>query len=222
MQFHFSARAGVGMAAALMAIFWQAAPAQQPIEKEPQTRKGIPPRSGPGDYQAHIEAGGLTLAGDFTEHSVATPDGTYETDDYVVVEIGLFGPPQARKTISYQDFSLRINGKKTLSAQPYEVVLASLKDPLWAPPKTESKSKTSIGGGGGGDESSTPAPVHMPFDLHRAMELRVEKAALPQGERVLPEDGLLFFEYHGKAKSIRSVELTYAGMPGNAVLRFEP
>lgn len=211
----------MAVAAALMAIIWQAAPAQQPVEKEPQARKGIPARSGPGDYQAHVEAGGFSLAGDFTEHSVATPDGTYETDDYVVVEVGLFGPPQARKNISYQDFSLRINGKKTLSPQPYEVVRASLKDPLWAPPKTEAKSKTSIGGGGA-EESSTPAPVHMPFDLHRAMELRVEKAALPRGERVLPEDGLLFFEYHGKAKGIHSVELTYAGMPGDAVLRFEP
>jgi hypothetical protein len=208
---------------AVIAVLSQAVPGQQPESKEPQASsiKGIPPRSTPGDYQAHIEAGGITLAGEFTGHSVPTPDGVYESEDYVVVEVGLFGPPETRKKLAHEDFSMRINGKKApLPAQPFELVMKSLKDPLWAPPESPAKSKSSLSTGGTPDNSPPPV-VHMPFDLKRTMELRVQKAALPEGERALPGAGLLFFQYRGKDKSINSVELIYAGVPGNAVLRFQ-
>src|SRR4029077_5088291 len=75
--------------------------------------KGMPARVAPTEYQAHGEAGPLTIAADFTGHSVATPEATYTTEDYVVVEVGLFGAPGARAKLSTGDFSLRINGKKT-------------------------------------------------------------------------------------------------------------
>src|SRR5512141_449153 len=74
--------------------------------------KGMPPRAAPSDYQAHTQAGTLTLAAEFMRHAVPTPEAPYSTEDFVIVEAGLFGPPQARLTISIGDFSLRINGKK--------------------------------------------------------------------------------------------------------------
>ena len=162
--------------------------------------KGMPPRVGPSEYQAQAQAGAVTVAAEFMGHSVPTPEGTYTTDDFVVVEVGLFGSPQTRATLSMGDFSLRINGKKTaLSSQPYELAFRSLKDPEWEPPsKPESKSKTSIGGGGGNDPNYAPALVHMPNELRRAMEQRVQRAAMLEGDRALPQAGLLFFAYRGK------------------------
>jgi hypothetical protein len=101
-------------------------------------------------------------------------------------------------------------------------VLRSLKDPEWAPPeKAESKSKTSIGGNGQSD-GSLPVIVHMPFELQRAMELKVQKAALPEGERPLPAAGLIFFQYRGKSKGIRSLELIYNGPAGQTSLFLHP
>jgi hypothetical protein len=91
--------------------------------------KGLPPRATPADYQAHTQAGTLTLAADFVRHSVPTPEATYSTEDFVVVETGLFGPPEARLKLSIGDFSLRINGKKMASpSQPYGLSFSSLKD----------------------------------------------------------------------------------------------
>ena len=224
MQFVTLSRTVILFTAVLAAAALPSASGQEAETKATPVRegKGMPPRATPGDYQAHAQAGPVTIAAEFMEHSVPTRDGVYESSDYVVVEAGLFGPPQGRANISYDNFSLRINGKKPpLPAQSSEVVMRSLKDPQWAPPQTESNSKTSIGGGGAGADS-TPAPVHMPFDLQRAMEVKVQKAAMPEGDRALPEAGLLFFQYHGKAKGIRSVELVYTGPSGNAVLTLQP
>jgi len=195
------------------AVLCYSAPGQDvDKEKEAQLRdmKGLEARATPEDYQSHVKAGQFTLAGEFVGHSFPTADGVYDSEDYVAVEFAVFGPAGARKQISLSDFELRINGKKTLSPQPSELVLHSLKDPTWAPPPTEQKSKTSIGSGGNQD-SGPPPPVHMPFELQRAMNVKVQKAALYEGERALPVAGLVFFEYHGKEKGIRSVELTYAG-----------
>jgi hypothetical protein len=189
--------------------------------------KGIPPRAAPADYQAHGQAGTVTVAAEFIGHSVPTSEGTLSTADYVVVEAGLFGPPEARLKLSIGDFSLRINGKKTpLSGEPYTLVFNSLKDPEWEPPvKAEPKSKTSMSGGGArgqSDPNSTPEPVRIPIEVQRAMQQRVQKTALPEGDRALPQAGLIFFQYRGKAESVRSVELIYAGPAGNATLALQP
>jgi hypothetical protein len=227
MRFSHQSRTGVVIVAVLTAILCQGASGQGVQGKDAQIRdaKSIPPRATPTDYQAHAQAGALTVAAEFTGHSVATPEAILSTEDYVVVEVGLFGPPEARAKLSYENFALRINGKKTpLPAQPNTLVFKSLKDPEWAPPvSAEPKSKTSINGGTGqSDASSTPAPVHIPIEVERTMALRVQKASLPEGERVLPEAGLLFFQHRGKADGIRSIELIYTGPAGKAILTLQP
>jgi hypothetical protein len=188
--------------------------------------KGMPPRATPADYQSHAQAGTLTIAAEFSGHSVPTEQGPLSTEDYVVIEMGLFGPSGARAQISTDDFALRINGKKTpVPSSPYGSVFPSLKDPEWVPPDAgESKSsKTSLGGGGQSDPSAAPpVPAKMPFPLRRAMNLKVQKAALPEGDRPLPVAGLIFFQYRGQAKGIQSVELIYSGPAGKATLALQP
>jgi hypothetical protein len=188
--------------------------------------KGMPPRPSPGDYQAQAKAGAVTIAADFDEHSAITEDGTYSTEDYVVVEAAVFGAPDARLKLSRGDFSLRINDKKVpLISQSYEVVARSLKDPSWVPPEEDkSKSKTGISSGGGQDAAGSPPPPppKMPVPLQLAMEQKVQRATLLQGDRALPQAGLLFFEYRGKPKNIRSVELLYEGPAGKATLELQP
>jgi hypothetical protein len=189
--------------------------------------KGMPPRVAPTEYQVHAQAGTITVAAEFLGHSVPTLEGTYNAEDYVVVEAGLFGPPEARTKLTTGDFSLRINGKKVaLPSQPYELVFKSLKDPEWEPSSKDQKSKTSMstGGGGGPNDpgSGPPPPPKMPIEMRRAMEQRVQKVSMLEGERPLPQAGLLFFEYRGKTQSIRSLELIYSGAGGNATLALQP
>ncbi len=215
-------RAGV-LAASILAIgldlYSQSAPGK---DVHPEI-EGIPPRVAPTEYLSHAQAGSVSIGAEFLGHFAATSQGTFTTEDYVAVETGLFGPPGARLKLSPEDFSLRINGKKNLlPAQSYVSVFSSLKDPNWAPPEPAEKSKTTSIGSGGGQDSTPPPVVHMPLELQRAMEQHVQKSALAEGDRALPQAGLLFFEYRGKAKGIKSVELIYKGPAGQTTIALQP
>ncbi|MGB7721581.1 MAG: hypothetical protein WBL65_16875 [Bryobacteraceae bacterium] len=194
----------------------------------PIESKGLPPRATPADYQAQTKAGTVTVAAEFAGHSVPTAQGPLTTEDFVVVEMGLFGAPDARMKISADDFSLRINEKKAaLPTRPFGMVLSSVKDPEWQPPEQEakSKSKTGLSSGGNGDQAdpnAPPPPVKIPIEVQRAMAQRVQKATLPEGDRTLPVAGLIYFQYRGKTQGIHSVELIYDGPAGKATLALQP
>jgi hypothetical protein len=185
--------------------------------------KGMPPRTTPGDYQAHAQAGTFTIGAEYAGHSIPDPQTVLSTEDYVVIEVGLFGPPDAHLNLSYENFSLRINGKKTaLPAQEFVNVFKSLKNPEYEPPtKSEAKTKTNVNGGGGGgaDANALPPVVHIPIEVERAMQQKVRNISLPEGDRALPAAGLIFFEHRGKANSI---ELIYNGPAGKASMSLQP
>jgi hypothetical protein len=217
MRFSFALRAGVFVAALSLSAQEQTPP--------PAEIKGIPARATPADYQAHAEAGSVTIAAEFKGHTIPTKEGLLTTEEYIVVEAALFGPGGARTNISIDDFSLRINGKKTpLPSQSGVLVFKSVKDPEWEPPvKAEKAGKTSIGGSGkGGQEpGALPPVVHVPIELQRAWSQRVQKVSLAEGDRALPQAGLIFFKYGGKTKSLASIELIYSGAGGKATLALE-
>ena len=183
--------------------------------------KGLAPRATPGDYQAQIKVGAVTIAAEFAAHAVPTPEAIYSTEDDVVVEMALFGAADATAKIAFSDFALRINGK-AVPAEPYARSFSSLKDPEWEPPASASKAgKTSLGSSGNQNDPP-PSTPKMPFEMKRAMQLRVQKSALPEGDRVLPVAGLIFFNYHGKSDTIRTVELVYDGAAGKTSLPLHP
>jgi len=184
----------------------------------------IAPRATPADYQFHTQAGTVTIAAEFTGHSVATPDETLNTEDYVAVETAIYGPPGAHLVISQENFTLRIGGKKqALPSQPYGLVVKTLKNPELEPTAAETKEKTSIStGGGGGGGGEKPPPYRVPDNLRHAWGQKVQKLALPEGDRPLPQAGLLFFLYRGKTEKIPSIELIYDGPGGKATLAMQP
>jgi hypothetical protein len=209
-----------GVLLAALNLYSQTEAGKDPRAIETQ---GIPARATPGDYQAHTKAGTVTVAAEYIGHYIPTDEGTLTTEDFVVVETALYGAPGSKLTLSPDNFSLRINGKKnTLASQPYVTVFSSLKDPNWEPPTppSGSKSKTSINGGGEQGDNSPPPPVHVPIEVQRSMAQRTQKAALAEGERPLPQGGLLFFQHRGKG--IHSVELIYDGPGGKATLALQP
>jgi len=202
----------------------QNTPSPQSKDAQAGEAKGMPARATPADYQAHAAVGKFTVAAEFLGHSFPTPQGGLITEDYVVVETAVFGPPAERLQLSTADYSLRVNEKKTpLPSQPFGMVFRSLKDPEWVPPdQGDSKSKSSFSTGGQGKNDGPPPPVHMPIELQRAMQQRVQKASLPEGDRALPAAGLIFFPYRGKESGIHSIELTYAGPAGTGTLTLQP
>lgn len=192
--------------------------------------QGLPPRAAPNDYLAQAKAGKFTIAADFTGHGIPNSEDALNSEDYVAVEVGLYGPPDARLVITATDFSLRINGKKEpLPSQPWGLVAKNIKDPEWVAPEETAEGKAKAGGGGGGGISGgaggarepgapPPLPPKVPIELLRTWQLRLKKAAILEGERPLPIAGVLFFQHRGKADKIRSVELLYNGPAGKTSL----
>jgi hypothetical protein len=226
-------RVALPIAALCLCVQGQNPPSQLPPAKDaPIETKGMPPRPTAADYPDQAQAGKVTIAAEFQGHAVPTLQGNLTTEDYVVVETGFFGPPGARIQLSFEDFALRINGKKTLPSQPYGVVLGNIKDPEWAPPEAakstaahpnlsvgrdeEEPSKPTLGA-----EKESPPPVRIPIEVQRAMNQRVQKAVLPEGDRALPVAGLVFFQYSGKTEKIHTIELIYTGAAGKAILTLE-
>jgi hypothetical protein len=216
--------------AACFLTFALYAPAQTPPPPAQAHAEGLPLRASPGDYQAHKQVGDVTIAADFTGHFVTMPDKMLTTDDYVIVEVALFGPQGSKLVLSPDQFSLRVNAKKPSPGEPSVMANSSLRDPDWQPPEEggAKKEKTAIqssaGGGGAGGLSGNdpPPPVHIPLDLQRSMADRALKASLEEGERPLPQAGLLYFHYGGKAKGVHTVELLYNGPAGKATIELHP
>lgn len=198
------------------------------VKDVPIETKGMPPRPAPGDYPDQAEAGKLTIAAEFQGHAVPTLQGNLTTEDYVTVETAFFGPPGTRIKLSFEDFALRINGKKSLPGQPYGVVLENVKDPEWVPPEPP-KSKEHANLTIGDEKEEAPKgeakePVfvpRVPVEVQRARNQRVQKAALPEGDRTTPVAGLVFFPYSGRVEKIRTIELIYTGPAGKAVLTLD-
>lgn len=201
----------------------QTAPA--PDAPSPRATKGIPARSSATEYMGHGKVGALTIGADFDSHDIPTLESTLTAEDFVTVEVGIFGAPGAHATISATDFSIRINGKKSPTpSEGFAALSRNLRDPSWAPPEQKDKPKSRGGINTGGDQDglgSTPAPVHIPPEMERAMRQQVGAAALPEGDRVLPVAGLLFFKYSGQAKGIHEVELVYEGSAGKGSIKLQ-
>lgn len=210
----------IGIPALVLCLCGQA----QDAPATPPESKGMPPRAAASDYLSQGQAGSVTIAAEFKGHSVPTVQGkVLSSEDYVVVEVAFFGPPGARLKLAAEDFALRINRKKEpLEAKPYGLVTGSLKDPEWEPPTAKAKSKTNIGGGGGQDSEPPPTPAKMPIGMQRAMAQQVQQASLPEGDRALPQAGLIFFQQRGKTEGYRLIQLIYQGPAGNTVIELQP
>ena len=201
--------------------------------------QGTAPKAKPEDYMAHATAGSLAIAADYLAHSLPGARDSLFIRDYIVVEVAVYA--KNRMALPAGKFTLRLNGKKTaLMAQAPQMVAASLQYPDWE----QHPSAVGYGGvGNGGVVIGQPAPVpRFPGDpngqtrpMPRAPDAGevsgvekepaaspediVTRGALPEGDIKPPVAGYLFFSFHGKLKSLKSVELVFDGKAGSLTLR---
>jgi hypothetical protein len=218
-------------AAAFAAALCQAAGGQSPAppKKADSEIPRLGPRAAAADYRYHAKVGNYSLGAEFKGHVVPTPELALETENYVAVDVGLFGPAGSRLVISREHFTLKVNDKKTAPAQSFVALYESIKDPLYESPDTiaDKKAKNSEEGSAaeksaeyGSDRNPKWRPV--PFPVRREWEQRLAKSSLAEGDRALPEGGLIYFSFRGRESSIYSLQLSYSGPAGKATLEMEP
>ena len=149
--------------------------------------------------------------------------------------------PKRDASLAQAQFGLRINGSKSvLRPDSPGFVAASIKYADWE--RYRGFEATAGLGNAGvilgrptpaerfpGDrrptEGRTPnpvPPVQSPMETKKEqapVEDLVKAAALPEGELVLPVSGCLYFQYKGKLKKIKKLELVYEGPLGEASVR---
>lgn len=231
MHFSSTIRIGARISVCLVAAFCLY-PQENPIApiKEKEAAEGLPARVTPLEYGSRAKAGSYVIGADFHGHAVPTTIAALNNEDFVSVEVGLYGPKGAKLQIAIEDFSLRINGKKLVHSVPYGMLLPNIKDPEYEAPeaieakkaKKEGGGGTSIGTGGNSQGNDPPPVIHIPIGKQRAMAQQVQRASVPLGERALPVAGLIFFPYRGKTQNIESIELIYNGAAGKVTMDLRP
>jgi hypothetical protein len=208
--------------------------------------QGLTPREKATDYPVHAEMkDGFTIAAEYLVHTLPTGKDALVANDYLVVEVAVFGPRSKRIDLSQGSFTLMLDtgkkgGKTSLTPDSAGTVAGSIKFSDWTPkPRVEATAgagNATIGVGPTmtprfpGDPSVRPLPVppvpeQNPAGIEKDQPLsideRVQRASLPTGELAPPAAGLIFFPFDGKTKSIKTLELVYEGPAGRVVLRLE-
>ena len=192
------------------------------------------------DYPVHAVAGKVAIGADYLVHSIPAGDQTFVASDYLVVEVAVFPAFAQPVTIDDRNFTLRLNGKSTLTSQAPGFVAASLKYPDWEQHPT---AVASGGVGNAGVSVGLPPPVaRFPDDPNarrptppqapspeeqngvertepETAEQVIARTALLEGRTDHPVSGFLYFRYKGKIKSLKSVELLYQDKDGSAILK---
>jgi hypothetical protein len=206
--------------------------------------QGTTPREKPADYQAHSKLPGFELAADYLSHSMPVKGGVIDVNDYLVIEVAIFPSARETPSLTSGEFTLRITNhtrgrKSVLSAQTPGMVAASLKYPDWEVRPTV---EATAGVGDTGVILGRPVPTErFPGDPRpqqsrlpprpkvsdqtspsgeaqppeAPLEETVQRSAFPEGTVHGSVSGYLFFPFHGKTKSIRSLELVYESQDGS-------
>ena len=201
----------------------------------------ITPKDKPEDYPVSSSLnGGFTIGAEYLVHTLPTKQGSLIANDYLVVEIAIYGAKTKTIDLNAAQFTLRVNKKTTIEPEGPGYVAASLKYGDW-----ENTKRLDLSGGVGnstvvygpaqanrfpGDPTVRPTPSpRVPEDNPAGLEKepppsiddRIERAWLPSGEQNPPLAGVLCFPFKGKTKSIKTLELIYKGPAGDAVLKLE-
>ena len=193
--------------------------------------QGSTPKASPADYPVQAKIGATPIGADFMVHSFSAGEERFIAEKYLVVEVAFFPPKGEKVAVATTDFTLTVNGKKTLAAQNPAMVAASLKHRDGSPlgrlgnlgigginvggqPRTQSPYP------GGPDQNRLPNPPRAPDGDSNTPTRETPKAedvllktALPEGTHSKPVSGFIFFPWTGgKISSIKSLDLNYNGV----------
>ncbi len=179
------------------------------------------PRAKPADYPAHAQSAHVAIGAEYLVHSFSNGRQTFFVPDYLVVDTAVY--PQGKLTIQQGHFQLRVNGTQRLNPVAPSMVGYSLQNPDFRNPGM-AQQQPRFPGDPGGTRPLPPAQAPDPSqsDPQAAPESALEsltRTALPEGEFHSPQSGFLYFEYGGKIKKIKTLDLVYSDDAGELVVK---
>lgn len=203
------------------------------------TGQGTKVKADAGQYFAHATLDkGYSIGADFLGKYLPVPGATVYSDEYIFVEVALFGAPGRKIDIHTGQFVLKINGRELKSRPPGMVTLEDNFPEMVARPEIVmdggvGNGEAQVGGPETKQRFPGDDPAHTPHRIPQAStdpsqgqvsksgktpDEIVKASELPEGSHALPLAGYLFFVYEGKLKKIKHAELEYTGPLGGASL----
>jgi len=214
-----------------------------------RAQQGTVPRPDVAAYPAHVQGDTFAIGAEYLAHTFSGGGQAFFTPHYLVVDVAFYPAPGNRIEVAAGRFTLHINGKRGILAQPPGFVAADLKYPDWEQQRTVEASVETVGADGTPErgvsigrprtekrfpDDPRPAQSRLP-PLPRAPDPQqsagIERqpvasadevavdAALIEDPTKAPTSGYLYFPFKGKLKSIHSLELRYQQGAGNLVVR---
>jgi hypothetical protein len=201
--------------------------------------QGTQVKANAGQYFAHaVLDRGYSLGADFLGKYLPVPGATVYSDEYIFVEVALFGAPGKKIDVHTSQFVLKINGREFKSQPPGMVTLDDNFPEMVARPEIvidggAGNGEVQVGGPQARQRFPGDDPAHTPHGIPQAStdpsqgqvsksgktpDEIVKASELPEGSHALPLAGYLFFVYEGKLKKIKHAELEYVGPLGRASL----
>ena len=83
----------------------------------------LAPKPSANDYPVHATAGELSIGAQYHYRRLPARRGGFLIKDHLVIEVALYGPEGRRTEITPGLFTLSVNGKRALLAQPPPMIL---------------------------------------------------------------------------------------------------
>lgn len=202
--------------------------------------QGTRPKENASQYYAHAQLDkGNSIGADFLGKFLPVQGGTIYSDEYIFVEVALFGPLHDKIVIQPDQFTLKVNGRSLTVQPPGMITVQGNFAEMEARPHVvvgggTDSGEIEIGGAGrtprfpGDDAAHTPRrpTPQAPTDASGGQapqkpqdpETAVKASILPEGAYPIPVSGYLCFAFEGKLKKIKHAELDYKGPLGIASL----
>ncbi|MBI5083952.1 MAG: hypothetical protein HZB13_05070 [Acidobacteria bacterium] len=204
----------------------------------PLLSAGTQPKPSAADYAVSGKAAWASLGAEFLGRGIDAPgqhDASFYTTNYLVLEVAVFPSDKPGLPVSPGHFRLRLNGAtREWAPATAGMVAADLRNPEYSgdrPPGVQ------VGGGIGGvviaprrpterfpgDPAGRRPGTQTTSDQSSTYADRGAKAAhelaLQDGPGGSARSGLIYFNWKGKLKDLKKIELVYDGPGGQAVLR---
>jgi hypothetical protein len=209
--------------------------------------QGLKPKEKVTDYPVSAALqDGYSIGAEYLVHTLPTQTRSGKADalvanDYLVIEIALYGPKFGSIDSLSGTFELRINNQKTtLTPDSPGTVAGSIKFSDWTQKRTlemeagngnagvtigPPRTPRFPGDPSAGTPRQSPIPEQNPGGIERdpplTIEERVKSSSLHHSDQNTPFAGLIYFPFTGKTKTIKTLELTYDGPKGKATLKLE-
>ena len=165
----------------------------------------------------------MAIGAEYLMHTFSNGRQSFFVPEYLVVDTAVY--PHGNLTLKQSHFQLRLNGAQKLDPVAPNMVGYTLRNPDFNAASNRPQQQPRFPGDPGANRPPQPTQAPDPSQGDPQMATpesaldALVRTALPEGEFHGPQNGFLYFEFGGKTKKIKSLDLVYSDDAGELVVK---